>query len=490
MPMRLCKRCSFRKAFASPPASFARTCPTRGCACRKPALGLVRDFVNAAPLDRERSAAVGDSDSDLEFARNLGIQGFKLGGPGAETWEAVAHALVERPRTATVHRRTKETDIRVTVDLDSEAEPRAKTGLGFFDHMLEQLGKHGGFKLDVQCAGDLHIDEHHTVEDVALTIGQALRQALGDKRGIQRYGFLLPMDEADAEVAIDLGGRPYLVFEAKFGRDLVGDLPTELVPHFFRSLAETLGAAIHVRVRGENTHHMIEVAFKGVARALRQGAQAARRRAADDEGPAMKPKRRHHSIVRLELGVAAVRARAARCRRAADGRPGAHSRREPRHFPGVGAAALGMGAPRGRGARRFDPDANAARARHLPRHAAPVREIRGSQTRLPRRHRRRDRRFPPGPDLPVPQMGWNELAPACHSPLLADVPPGTYAYFVHSYAAPHGPYTRAATTYGVPFSAVVEQGNFFGTQFHPGAVIARRRARSLENFLKIDAIGS
>ena len=244
--------------------------PEANCACRKPAIGLVRDFVNAAPLDRERSAMVGDRDTDVEFARNLGIQGFKLGAPGAETWEAVAHALVDRPRAAVVQRRTRETDIRVAVDLDSEAEPRAKTGLGFFDHMLEQLGKHGGFKLDVQCTGDLHIDEHHTVEDVALTLGQALREALGDKRGIQRYGFLLPMDEADAEVSVDLGGRPYLVFEAKFARDRVGELPTELVPHFFRSLAETLGAAIHVRVRGENTHHMVEVSFKAVARALRQ----------------------------------------------------------------------------------------------------------------------------------------------------------------------------------------------------------------------------
>jgi imidazoleglycerol-phosphate dehydratase/histidinol-phosphatase len=230
----------------------------------------VRDFVNASPLDRERSAMVGDHATDLEFARNLGVQGFKLGTPGAETWAAIAHALVDRPRIAEVQRRTRETDIRVAVDLDSEAEPRAKTGLGFFDHMLEQLGKHGGFKLDVECAGDLHIDEHHTVEDVALALGQALKQALGDKRGIQRYGFLLPMDEADAEVSIDLGGRPFLVFEAQFPRDRVGDLPTELVPHFFRSLAETLGAAIHVRVRGENTHHMVEVSFKAVARALRQ----------------------------------------------------------------------------------------------------------------------------------------------------------------------------------------------------------------------------
>jgi imidazoleglycerol-phosphate dehydratase/histidinol-phosphatase len=244
--------------------------PEAHCACRKPAIGLVREFVNAAPIDRERSAVVGNRDTDIELASNLGIRGFKLGAAGSETWEAIAHVLVDRPRTATVHRRTKETNIHVAVDLDSEAEPSAKTGLGFFDHMLEQLGKHGGFKLEVQCVGDLHVDEHHTVEDVALTLGQALREALGDKRGIQRYGFLLPMDEADAEVSVDLGGRPFLVFEAKFGRALVGDLPTELVPHFFRSLAETLGAAIHIRVRGENTHHMVEVCFKGVARALRQ----------------------------------------------------------------------------------------------------------------------------------------------------------------------------------------------------------------------------
>jgi imidazoleglycerol-phosphate dehydratase/histidinol-phosphatase len=265
-----------RTLFASQGIEFAASfvCPhpaEAGCACRKPAIGLVRDYVNSAPLDRERSAMVGDRDTDLEFARNLGIDGYKLGSPGAESWAAIAHAILDRPRIAAVTRRTRETDIRVRVDLDSETEPRAKTGLGFFDHMLEQLGKHGGFALDVQCTGDLHIDEHHTVEDVALALGEALRKALGDKRGIQRYGFLLPMDEADVEVSIDLGGRPFLVFEGQFSRERVGELPTELVPHFFRSLAETLGAAIHIRVRGENAHHMVEVCFKGVARALRAG---------------------------------------------------------------------------------------------------------------------------------------------------------------------------------------------------------------------------
>ena len=244
--------------------------PTEGCSCRLPGVGLVRGILAERAVDRQRSAVVGASDLDLELARNLGMRGFKLDPREGVAWADVAHALVDRPRVAEVRRRTRETDIRVEIDLDSEAEPRVSTGLGFFDHMLEQLGKHGGFGLVIECNGDLQIDEHHTVEDVALSLGQALREALGDKRGIQRYGFLLPMDEADAEVSIDLGGRPYLVFEAEFPRERVGDLPTELVSHFFRSLAETLGAAVHVRVRGENAHHMVEVCFKGVARALRQ----------------------------------------------------------------------------------------------------------------------------------------------------------------------------------------------------------------------------
>jgi len=173
-------------------------------------------------------------------------------------------------RIATVTRRTKETDINVEIRLDEELPIRVATGIGFFDHMLEQVAKHGGFSLQLSCSGDLDIDEHHTVEDCALALGQALKAALGDKRGIQRYGFLLPMDEALAQVAIDLSGRPYFVFDGQFGRDHVGELPTELVPHFFRSLAETLGAAINIKVTGENTHHMIEACFKGVGRALRQ----------------------------------------------------------------------------------------------------------------------------------------------------------------------------------------------------------------------------
>jgi imidazoleglycerol-phosphate dehydratase/histidinol-phosphatase len=241
--------------------------PEAGCDCRKPKTGLVEDFLREHPLDAGHSYVIGDGDADMELARNLGIEGIRM--PDA-TWPDIARRLTATLRTATVARKTKETDISVEVRLDQETPIRVTTGIGFFDHMLEQVAKHGGFSLQLSCSGDLHIDEHHTVEDCALALGQALKTALGDKRGIQRYGFLLPMDEALAQVAIDLSGRPYFVFDGTFGRDQVGQLPTELVPHFFRSLAETLGAAINIRVAGENTHHMIEACFKGVGRALRQ----------------------------------------------------------------------------------------------------------------------------------------------------------------------------------------------------------------------------
>jgi imidazoleglycerol phosphate dehydratase HisB len=222
---------------------------------------LLESYLRAGQIDPGQACFIGKRDADLELARKLGIESIRV---TDDTFTPIAR------RTATVARKTKETDINVEVSLDEEAPIRVTTGIGFFDHMLEQIAKHGGFSLQLSCAGDLHIDEHHTVEDCALALGQALKAALGDKRGIQRYGFLLPMDEALAQVAIDLSGRPYFVFEGAFGRDQVGELPTELVPHFFRSLAETLGAAINIKVTGENTHHMIEACFKGVGRTLRQ----------------------------------------------------------------------------------------------------------------------------------------------------------------------------------------------------------------------------
>lgn len=241
-----------------------------GCACRKPKTGLLDDYLRTESIDKSASFVIGDRATDLELARNIGVGGLKLGGPDGLTWPEIAARLTRPERTAHVTRTTKETDIAINVNLDRESPIRVTTGIGFFDHMLEQIAKHGGFSLELTCKGDLHIDEHHTVEDCALALGQALRQALGDKRGIHRYGFLLPMDESLAQVAIDLAGRPYSVFEGTFGRDQVGQLPTELVPHFFRSFAESLGAALNIRVIGENTHHMIEACFKGVGRTLRQ----------------------------------------------------------------------------------------------------------------------------------------------------------------------------------------------------------------------------
>jgi imidazoleglycerol-phosphate dehydratase/histidinol-phosphatase len=242
------------------------------CECRKPKIGLLREFLAANEIDKPLSFMIGDRATDMEFATNLGVTGLRIssGGPEAETWPAIAARIIGAARRASVHRRTKETDITVAIDLSHEGGNRVATGLGFFDHMLEQIARHGGFSLDLTCSGDLHIDEHHTVEDCALSLGAAFRQALGDKRGIARYGFLLAMDEAEAQVALDISGRPFFVWEGTLHRERVGELPTELVPHFFRSFAETLGAALHIQVRGENTHHMIESCFKGVGRCLRQ----------------------------------------------------------------------------------------------------------------------------------------------------------------------------------------------------------------------------
>ncbi|MGD8340117.1 MAG: imidazoleglycerol-phosphate dehydratase HisB [Gammaproteobacteria bacterium] len=239
-----------------------------GCDCALPGIGLVTAYIAGERLNRAHSIVVGGGDDALGLARAIGIRGFAI--DADSPWREIAHTVLDEPRRASVTRTTRETDIAVEVDLDRAEDPSIETGIGFFDHMLEQLGKHGGFALSIRCSGDLEVDEHHTVEDVALALGQALRQALGDKRGIGRYGFLLPMDEAEAQVALDLSGRAYAVFEGDFPRDSVGGLPTELVSHFFRSLAETLGAALHVSVRGENAHHMVEACFKSVARTLRQ----------------------------------------------------------------------------------------------------------------------------------------------------------------------------------------------------------------------------
>jgi imidazoleglycerol-phosphate dehydratase/histidinol-phosphatase len=244
------------------------TRPEDNAPTRKPGIGMLLDYLRDPELDREQSAVVGDRETDLQLAENMDLRGFRIGPEGLD-WPGVARALLATPRTGEVERRTRETEIAVRVDLDATGPTRIATGIGFFDHMLEQISAHGGFALTLECRGDLEVDEHHTVEDCALALGSALDKALGDRSGIGRYGFLLPMDESLAQVAIDLSGRPAAVFEADFPRGNVGGLHTEMVEHFFASLAQTLRCAIHVKVTGENTHHMVEACFKGVGRALR-----------------------------------------------------------------------------------------------------------------------------------------------------------------------------------------------------------------------------
>lgn len=235
---------------------------------RKPAIGMVLEYLKSGELDLQDSWVIGDRDTDLQLAANMGIGGFKLEG-GKLDWAKIQHQLLTRPRQATVIRKTNETDIRVLVNLDAGGSSSCQTGIGFFDHMLDQLASHGNFRLELSCAGDLEVDEHHTVEDCALALGQALDQALADRRGIGRYGFTLPMDESLAQVAIDLSGRPAFEFDANFSRNQVGELSTEMVRHFFASLSQSLRAAIHMQVKGGNSHHMIEALFKGAGRALR-----------------------------------------------------------------------------------------------------------------------------------------------------------------------------------------------------------------------------
>lgn len=235
---------------------------------RKPGIGMVLGYLKSGELDLTDSHVIGDRQTDLDMADNMGIAGIRIG-EGFESWESIRHLLINRPRQATVVRKTNETDIHVFVDLDAGGSSEVKTGIGFLDHMLDQLASHGGFRLELSCRGDLEIDEHHTVEDCALALGQALDQALGERRGIGRYGFLLPMDESLSQVAVDLSGRPAIVFEADFPRDRVGELSTEMVQHFFASLSQSLGAALHLKVEGGNTHHMIEALFKGAGRAFK-----------------------------------------------------------------------------------------------------------------------------------------------------------------------------------------------------------------------------
>lgn len=262
--------------FASQGITFdaVHVCPHHegdGCGCRKPRPGLLMEYLRDG-FDLERSAVVGDRETDLELAKAMGVRGFRLAGleGGGATWDTVARDLLDAPRRGSVTRTTRETRISAAVDLDDDSSRSIDTGIGFFDHMLESLARHGGFSLRLECKGDLHVDEHHTVEDCALVLGQAIDEALGERRGLARFGFTLPMDETLASAALDLGGRAYLVFNGTFPREAVGGLATEMVPHFFRSFCDALRMNLHLEVAGENTHHMVEACFKATGRALRQ----------------------------------------------------------------------------------------------------------------------------------------------------------------------------------------------------------------------------
>ncbi len=244
--------------------------PEEQCECRKPKLKLVESYLINQIIDRNNSYVIGDRNTDMQLAENMGICGIKIDSNDNFAWQAITKKILTKSRCAEITRKTNETDINLILNLDSQDCIKINTDIHFFNHMLEQLAKHAGIELILNARGDIHIDDHHLIEDVGIVLGEAMRKALGDKRGIARYGFLLPMDESLAQVALDLSGRAYFKFSGQFNREKVGDLSTELVPHFFRSFSEGLKANLHITVTGENEHHMIESIFKCVGRALRQ----------------------------------------------------------------------------------------------------------------------------------------------------------------------------------------------------------------------------
>lgn len=235
---------------------------------RKPQTGLVKKYMEAPEYDIANSYVIGDRETDAQFARNIGCKSLILGKDGM-TWEKIAELLFAGERVAEIHRTTKETDIHVLVNLDGTGRCDISTGIGFFDHMLEQIGKHGMIDLTIHTQGDLHVDEHHTIEDTAIALGECILKALGDKRGIERYGYCLPMDDCLCSVALDFGGRPWLVWDATFTRERIGEMPTEMFLHFFKSLSDAARMNLNIRAEGQNEHHKIEGIFKALARSLK-----------------------------------------------------------------------------------------------------------------------------------------------------------------------------------------------------------------------------
>ena len=270
-----------------------RSMPDDNAPTRKPRTGMLTKYLDNPDYDLSHSFVIGDRPTDVELAKNLGCRAILLqddtaslkpvseGGGAAcdgledycalatRDWDKVAEFLFAGERTAEVRRTTKETDIYVSLNLDGDGHCDIATGLGFFDHMLEQIGKHGGMDLYIRTEGDLQVDEHHTIEDTALALGECLLRALGDKRGIERYGYCLPMDDCLCSVALDFGGRPWLVWDAEFRREKVGEMPTEMFFHFFKSLSDAARMNLNIKAEGVNEHHKIEGIFKALARSLK-----------------------------------------------------------------------------------------------------------------------------------------------------------------------------------------------------------------------------
>ncbi len=255
-----------------------RSWPQENKPTRKPGIGMLTDYFNGE-ADLANSYVIGDRQTDLDLAKNLGAKGILIQ-PDAENttatdtlvvrdWEAIYQHLRLPPRQVQHRRSTKETDITIQLNLDGSGQSQIRTGLGFFDHMLDQLARHGQLDLQLEAQGDLHIDEHHTIEDTALALGEAFVLALGDKRGIERYGFTLPMDDVLAQVALDFGGRPWLVWDADFKRERIGEMPTEMFLHFFKSFSDAARCNLNIRAEGQNEHHKIEAIFKAFAKAVK-----------------------------------------------------------------------------------------------------------------------------------------------------------------------------------------------------------------------------
>ena len=261
-----------------------RSFPEDNAPTRKPRTGMLGKYLNNPEYDLAGSFVIGDRYTDVELAKNLGCKAIYLQDDksalvekgleeycalATKDWDKIAEFLFAGERVAEVRRTTKETDIYIKVDLDGSGKCDISTSLGFFDHMLEQIGKHGSLDLTIRVKGDLEVDEHHTIEDTALALGECLLKALGDKRGIERYGYCLPMDDCLCQVALDFGGRPWLVWDAEFKREKIGEMPTEMFLHFFKSLSDAAKMNLNIKAEGQNEHHKIEGIFKALARAIK-----------------------------------------------------------------------------------------------------------------------------------------------------------------------------------------------------------------------------